>query len=647
VHVASSTRWFHRYALELRDQPRQAAHGIAKRALGAGAVSPRIQWLAVVALGAAGAAWVGYQTATNPRAGPPHAAVLLRVAIILTLILSGLYAHVSRNQRSMGRLLLVAGFFSCLWLLNGSSGQIAFSVGFLASGLAPGLFCYLMLAFPSGRVKSRLERRFIMTSTGIMAFVWALAVFSQSQPVLSTPLLRCAPHCPNALSLGLPDAHDGLAVLLRTAWLVIAAGTALLVVRRARRATAHFRLLLLPMVAVAVANALLIPAFMISKLDHWQSATALGVAYVATALAIPLAIFVGLAMERLSLGGVLAQFVAALGTPPGQNVQSAMASTLNDPKLRIFYRRGGSAEFVDADGEPLLEPSEGGDRRQTVIESAGQALAVVDFDANLSDQEDFIKATGKSAAIWLEKERLAAELAASMSSLEASRVRLARTADEERRRIQRDLHDGSQQHLIAMHLKLELALEAIAADPARCARLLAEIGEEMGETASDLRSLTSDVFPPTLREYGLVDALRSAIRRMGIRARLEAHGVGRQPAETETQVYFVCLEALQNMSKHGGPGATATLRLWQDKRRLYFVLRDSGVGFDPEAVEAGRGLLNMRDRLEAVGGRLRIRSSDGCGTAIGGVVPVRRPTKGGHQEPTFAPPRARIEAGAA
>src|SRR5262249_41246182 len=157
----------------------------------------------------------------------------------------------------------------------------------------------------------------------------------------------------------------------------------------------------------------------------------------------------------------------------------------------LYYRPGGDG----ASGAQRLPQVRSGERCLAVVESDGDAVAIIDFDANLADQVEFIRAVGKSAVIWLAKEELSTELALSRQSLEASRSRLSRMADEERQRIQRDIHDGAQQHLIAMHLKLELALEAFG-EPSRCAHLLAEIGDEMGRTSSDLRALASNVFPP-------------------------------------------------------------------------------------------------------------------------------------------------------
>jgi signal transduction histidine kinase len=234
-------------------------------------------------------------------------------------------------------------------------------------------------------------------------------------------------------------------------------------------------------------------------------------------------------------------------------------------------------------------------------------------------------------ALWLEKERLAADLTASVGDLEASRRdleasrrRLSGAADEERRRIQRDLHDGAQQHLIGMQVKVALALEASETDPARCKRLLGELDEQIAVTLNDLRSLASGVFPPVLTQYGLTTALRAELRRTPTPVRLEARGVGRHPSQVESAVYFSCLEALQNVAKHAGRGAEATLRLWQHHAQLGFELRDSGKGFDLDAKAAGSGLHNMRDRLESIGGRLTVESLPGCGTLVMGVVPIQR-----------------------
>jgi signal transduction histidine kinase len=583
---------------------------------------------AVLLLGAAGAAWVGYETSLDPLAAPGGLAVALRVAIILTLILSGAYARRFANHREIGGLLIVAGLFSIVWLMNGSPREPQYLVGVTAAGLAPGLFGYLMLAFPSGRISSLAERRFILASTALLGSAWLVGVLSGPRTPICTPLLHCPPR-PHGYPIDLPGLqHGALAILVRADWVVLSAGVAALLVARARRANPHFRRLLIPMAAVACAQLAGIVGFLAANLGGGSSDRTFGAAYVATALAIPAAAFVGLVMERLSLARVLSRFVTALGALPGGSVEGAMAQALNDPGLTIYRRRAGSDTFTDHAGR-AIPTSERSGRRRAVVDGKGSPAAIIDFDANLSDQEDFVQAAGKSAVMWLDKEQLVDELDIARGSLEASRARLATIADEERQRIQRDLHDGAQQHLVAMHLKLELALEAIDDEPSRCAALLAQIGDEMGQTANDLRSLASDVFPATLAEFGLRQALRDAARRMDIPTVLEANGVRRHPAEVETSLYFLCLEALQNARKHGGSGVTATVRLWEVKRWLFVEVRDTGEGFDlGDARVAGRGsgLDNMHARLAAIGAQLTIRS-DRHGTLVRAAVPVGRPAK--------------------
>ncbi len=219
-------------------------------------------------------------------------------------------------------------------------------------------------------------------------------------------------------------------------------------------------------------------------------------------------------------------------------------------------------------------------------------------------------------------EELERELAASTAELAASRLRLIDVADAERQRIQRDLHDGAQQHLLAMRIKLDRACEALRADPRRGEQILVEIGRDMEEALSDMRSLASGVYPPLLGAYGLEQALRSVARRVPIPVALEADHVERYRPDVEAAVYFCCLEALQNAVKHGGEEPTIALSLAQDGTRLRMRVQDRGSGFEMSAVGRPGGLVNMRDRIEAVGGRLEVSSAPGAGTIVSGSVPA-------------------------
>ena len=214
-----------------------------------------------------------------------------------------------------------------------------------------------------------------------------------------------------------------------------------------------------------------------------------------------------------------------------------------------------------------------------------------------------------------------AQLRRQAAELQASRSRLVAAADAERKRIERDLHDGAQQYLVAVSMKARLSERIAAAEPERARRLLEEVVQEAEAALEELRALGHGIYPPLLSSAGLADALAAACRRLSPPCDLDADGLGRYPADVESAVYFCCVEALQNAAKHAGPNARTVLRLRQEGNWLHFEVRDSGCGFEVSGQEGG-GLANMRDRLGAVGGTLVIESGVGRGTAVYGEIPL-------------------------
>ncbi|HSS61844.1 MAG TPA: histidine kinase [Candidatus Limnocylindrales bacterium] len=206
--------------------------------------------------------------------------------------------------------------------------------------------------------------------------------------------------------------------------------------------------------------------------------------------------------------------------------------------------------------------------------------------------------------------------------LQASRARLVAAADEERRRIERNLHDGAQQHLVAIAIKARLVEQVAARDADRAHQLLGQLQQDATAALDELRVLAHGIYPPLLSSTGLGEALSAACRRAPLAATLEVDGVGRYPREVESAVYFCCLEALQNAGKYAGEGASARVRLWRENGRLQFEVADDGSGFDASESPRGAGLTNMRDRLGAVGGTISVESAHGKGTRVHGVVPA-------------------------
>jgi signal transduction histidine kinase len=210
------------------------------------------------------------------------------------------------------------------------------------------------------------------------------------------------------------------------------------------------------------------------------------------------------------------------------------------------------------------------------------------------------------------------------AELHASRTRIVTAADCERRRIERNLHDGAQQRLSALAIKLSLASELAEHDVDQARDLLAELRADVRETADELRCLAHGIYPPLLAEQGLDAALSAAARRSALPITVQAGPLGRYPAETEATVYFCCLEAIQNACKHAGNEATLGLRVREADGVLTFEVTDDGRGFDASVRGLGAGFVNMEDRLRALRGRMLVESAPGQGTRVSGTLPAGR-----------------------
>jgi signal transduction histidine kinase len=571
--------------------------------------------------GACAAAVVGWLVSLNPAASPSHLASIVRVLVIVSLIGAGLYAQTSKLQARMGILLTAAGFYAALWLLNGARDRLLFSIAVLVTGLAPVILSYLMLAHPDGRLRSAVERRFLWWGGGVAVALWVVGVLVAQQPPLKTPLLQCVPHCrPNALSFGsMTTVPVVLKILVTIGWVALLWGVAFFVVRRTKSSSPPMRRAMAPVLFISIGAALTSVLYLASLAAGLGVATAFGAAYFTVSVAIPLGILLGLTAERLYLADSLTAYLDQLTRRPHADPEALMGGVLKDPSLKIAYYRRGTGGFVHSSGAPAACPEE---RAVTWIGDDRGTLAAVMYDRGMEGADRYIHAAGAAAAMQLERARLDAELEASRAELTASRVRLVEAADAERRRIERDLHDGVQQHLVGLRIKLELAAERLKEDPVGGQQALAAVGTQMDEVLEELRSLARGIYPPVLHEYGLATALRSIADRSSIPIAVSAAGLPRLKEEVEVAVYFCCLEALQNIVKHAGPDPKASVTLWQDGTQLFFVVDDSGIGFDSETCTRGNGLTNMRDRIDAIGGSLVISSRRGQGTSVHSAVPL-------------------------
>ncbi len=237
-------------------------------------------------------------------------------------------------------------------------------------------------------------------------------------------------------------------------------------------------------------------------------------------------------------------------------------------------------------------------------------------------EEKLAAALASGAGLVLRNVRLTEELLARLEELRASRQRLVAAQDAERRRLERNIHDGAQQQLVALAVKVRLARQLGAKDPVKANDLLEQTEREVTEALEDLRDLARGIYPPLLADRGLVVALSAQARKGPIPVEFEGHDIARYPQEVEAAVYFCCLEALQNVTKYAR-ASRALVRLVCEGDDLTFTVEDDGAGFDPSSTGYGTGLQGMADRLSALGGELEVRSVPGARTTITGHLPVR------------------------
>ena len=261
--------------------------------------------------------------------------------------------------------------------------------------------------------------------------------------------------------------------------------------------------------------------------------------------------------------------------------------------LMVVRRAEGSVRFDDDDDQAMTE----------LARQVGLALHNVTLDSALQESID--------------------EVRRQANELRASRARIVEAGDAQRRAIERDLHDGAQQHLVALAVSVRLARQVVGTDAEQAGAMLDQLGVDLQAAVQELRSLADGIYPPLLAERGLAEALAAAATRAALPTSVAADGIGRYGQATEAAVYFCVLEALQNAGKHAGPDASTTITVREDEGALLFEVVDDGAGFDSRGrAHEGHGFVNMADRVGAIGGTVAVESAPGAGTRIAGRIPL-------------------------
>jgi signal transduction histidine kinase len=333
---------------------------------------------------------------------------------------------------------------------------------------------------------------------------------------------------------------------------------------------------------------------------------------------VPLAFELGLLRSRLARGAV-AELVVELGRTraPGR-LRDALARALHDPSLAVAYWLPERRRYVDVHGNPVELPAEGDSRVATIVEREGGRVAALVHDASLSDDPALVGAVCAAAGLALENERLQAELRARLDELRASRARIVETADGERRRIERNLHDGTQQRLVSISMALGLAQSKLASDSEASLRILEEAREALAAALQELRELSQGIHPGILTERGLGDALQELAYRTPVPVDVAVALGDRLPQPVEAASYYLVAEALANVAKYASATAV-TVNVDRRNGCALVEVRDDGVGgADPSR---GSGLRGLADRVEALGGAFAVESRPGEGTRLRAEIP--------------------------
>ena len=321
--------------------------------------------------------------------------------------------------------------------------------------------------------------------------------------------------------------------------------------------------------------------------------------------------------SRLVRAG-LAELFRDLRTMRGGALQDALARTLGDPALVVAHRLPDDDGYIDGNGDRVLLPATGGDRAFATVERDGREIAALIYDAALDDDPELVEAVCAATTIVLENEHLHTESQAHLAELQASRQRLVAAGDAERRRLERNLHDGAQQRLVALALQLRLMQTGIRRDPSSADALISSASEQLAQSLAELRELARGLHPAVLA-HGLDSALESLAGRSTVPTAVFCDVSERLSEQAELALYFVACEALANVAKYA-EATTASVRLSGAPTGVVIEIADDGVGGADQT--AGTGLRGLADRVEALGGSLLVTSPAGAGTVVTAEIPV-------------------------
>jgi signal transduction histidine kinase len=563
-------------------------------------------------------AWVAW-TGVRPHDGGQAMVGALAVSVPVGV---GLFAWDGTHAR-FARALVAVGLASFIPPLAASANATVYSVGRVGDWITTVAGAWLALAFPPGRLVHQADRALVALTAlvvGVLYLPTALLVATYPVP---TQWTGCVADCPpNAFKVASSQPAFLVSVVFPLRELLIVALFVAIPMRlglRIRRAPRLTRLTLTPVLVASIAGTLGLAVGIGVRHEDPSSPIVRAIAGLLGLWipAVSIGFLIGILRWRVYVADALQQLgLGVRDRLAPEQLQALASEVLADPNARLL-RRDGNGVWRDIAGAPVNLDGGG-----TLTELGdGDAPAGVLHNGALAHERSFVQAVGAYAFMGDENRRMAADAHASLRELAATRASLLAAWDAERRRIERDIHDSAQQRLLALGIRLHLADELMDTDPAQARALIHDVQRDLDDALDEVRSLAIGIYPQLLAKLGLAPALRELANRSPAHIMLKVPEGARFAPEIEVAVYFCCSEAVQNAMKHA-PGAAISLSV-SPAADLTFEVCDDGPGFDSNQATSGHGLVNMRQRLEAVGGGLTVRSARGRGTCVTGRIPLR------------------------
>ena len=544
--------------------------------------------------------------------------IVIGLVIMASFIGTGLFAWWRRPSNRFGALMTAVGFTFLLSALTASDNSVVFTAGVILSGVYLVVFAHMVLAYPDGR----LERRWHAWLLGVGYFLTLFGMVPQLLWGFKEDM-QCD-GCPeSALLVG---SNDTLRNVLDAATSLLGIGVVAVVLvillRRWARATSPQRRALAPVLWSGVVMLVLLASQLGSgAIGSSRLTDALGVAGLIVFASVPWVFLISLVRSRVVRAGAVSELLLALGEAPGTGtLRCRLAEALGDSSLDLVFWLEDKRKWVDYEGHVVELPREGDPvRAWTEVVLEDRRVGAILHDVTLREEPELLRSVAAAAGLAMENERLQAQLRARVEELRTSRARIVEAGTQERRRLERNLHDGAQQRLVALSLTLRLAQGKLRQDPDKADELINGAQEELTLALGELRELARGIHPAILSDRGLGAALEALAGRAPIAVQLAELPERPLPEAIEAAAYFVVAEALTNVVKYAH-ASQATVSVSQVNGHAVVEIADDGIGgADPGR---GSGLRGLADRVSALDGNMQLDSPAGAGTRLRAEIPV-------------------------